>query len=424
MEIESELNADRFTFVLNGRLDADWSAHVDAAFDAAIQQGHHQLDVDLKNVDYISSAGIGVLIKYHKKLASIKGQLLVLNASGEVLAILRLMKLTWLMPGADPPAANETKSPRPESAGFAGFRIECYQLTKSEPMTCRLYGNPDLFAGGHLSDVRPHAVKFLQNTIGLGLGAFGNVALDHRSSSAAARFGESLAVAGAVVQHATNGSRIPDYQLSFEALVPELQLLYGIQCEGDFSSLIRFEATEGSTGTVSFSKLIHEALTLQKLTTAAFVIVAESLSVVGARLIQSPASVANGVPLEFPGIRDWLTFSSEQERDPQLLLIVGLASLDADGTGAIRTFLRPMTATEVPAGHFHAAQFRYSPLPRGMVDLHGTVRNLFNDSPPQSVWHLLQDDRPFEGAGETELMRGACWCGPVTEIIHVRDTGS
>lgn len=424
MEIETKHDSDTCTFILNGRLDADWSAHVDTAIDAAIQQGHHQIRVDLKDVDYISSAGVGVLIKCHRKLVSIRGNLQVLNVSGEVLSILRLMKLTWLMSGADPSPAGDTKNQRPESVGFPGLRIERYQLPHNKPMTCRLYGNPDLFAGGRLSDVRSHSVRCHQNTIGLGLGAFGNVALEHRSNADAARFGESLAVAGAVVQHATNGSRVPDYQLSFEALVPELQLLYGIQCEGDFSSLFRFEATESPTGAVSFSKLIRETLSLQKLTTAAFVIVAESVSVVGARLIQSPASTANGAPLDFPGIRDWLTFSSEQERDPQLLLIVGLASADAAGTGAIRTFLRPMTAAEVPAGHFHAAQFRYSPLPKGMVDLHGTVRSLFKDSPPQSVWHLLQDDRPFEGAGETELMRGACWCGPVTEIIHVRDTGS
>jgi hypothetical protein len=27
--------------------------------------------------------------------------------------------------------------------------------------------------------------------------------------------------------------------------------------------------------------------------------------------------------------------------------------------------------------------------------------------------HLIDDHRQFEGMGETQLMRGACWCGPL-----------
>ena len=34
----------------------------------------------------------------------------------------------------------------------------------------------------------------------------------------------------------------------------------------------------------------------------------------------------------------------------------------------------------------------------------------------QGVLHLLTDDRDVTGAGETELVRGACWMGPIAEI--------
>jgi hypothetical protein len=27
--------------------------------------------------------------------------------------------------------------------------------------------------------------------------------------------------------------------------------------------------------------------------------------------------------------------------------------------------------------------------------------------------HLLADEREFEGVGQTDLMRGACWAGPL-----------
>jgi hypothetical protein len=29
------------------------------------------------------------------------------------------------------------------------------------------------------------------------------------------------------------------------------------------------------------------------------------------------------------------------------------------------------------------------------------------------VMHLLADEREFEGVGQTDLMRGACWLGPL-----------
>jgi hypothetical protein len=31
----------------------------------------------------------------------------------------------------------------------------------------------------------------------------------------------------------------------------------------------------------------------------------------------------------------------------------------------------------------------------------------------QTVMHLLADEREFDGVGQTDLMRGACWVGPL-----------
>jgi hypothetical protein len=44
------------------------------------------------------------------------------------------------------------------------------------------------------------------------------------------------------------------------------------------------------------------------------------------------------------------------------------------------------------------------------------VTTLFQDEELQGVLHLLPDDR---GAGgrESEFVRGACWIGPVGEVV-------
>jgi hypothetical protein len=35
----------------------------------------------------------------------------------------------------------------------------------------------------------------------------------------------------------------------------------------------------------------------------------------------------------------------------------------------------------------------------------------------QTLLHLLADDRQFEGVGQSEFMRGACWMGPIAEFL-------
>jgi hypothetical protein len=47
--------------------------------------------------------------------------------------------------------------------------------------------------------------------------------------------------------------------------------------------------------------------------------------------------------------------------------------------------------------------------------MHETIHDLFKFDTPKSVLHLLSDDRPIEGVGQTELMRGACWFGAIND---------
>jgi hypothetical protein len=56
--------------------------------------------------------------------------------------------------------------------------------------------------------------------------------------------------------------------------------------------------------------------------------------------------------------------------------------------------------------------FPYRPLPKGKIDLGETVASLLASGSLRTVMHLMADEREFEGVGETDLMRGACWVGP------------
>jgi hypothetical protein len=57
--------------------------------------------------------------------------------------------------------------------------------------------------------------------------------------------------------------------------------------------------------------------------------------------------------------------------------------------------------------------FAYRPLPKGKLDLSEAVASVLGTESAQLVMHLLADERQFEGLGQTDLMRGACWVGPL-----------
>jgi hypothetical protein len=114
-----------------------------------------------------------------------------------------------------------------------------------------LQGQPQAFAAGTLNAAHSHRLKCTADLLAVGLGAFGQGPDDTQG-----RFGEALAVAGTAVMMPTDGSSVPDYQVTEDQLVPELHLLYGLTARGNFSKLLRFEASRSARGVLSLAELV------------------------------------------------------------------------------------------------------------------------------------------------------------------------
>jgi hypothetical protein len=142
--------------------------------------------------------------------------------------------------------------------------------------------------------------------------------------------------------------------------------------------------------------------------------VAEASGLVGAALRRSPTEpIGNGGFFAHPDVRRRLTFTTERAFPRSVVVTAGvIARRNGDAQPAFEQ-LRP-TGTDTD-GHFHAAAFRFRPLPKGVIDLGETVTDLFESEQLLGVLHLLNDDRPIGGAGESEFVRGACWIGPIAE---------
>lgn len=412
MEVTKTQAGDALEVKVTGRLDGYWADHLSTALEQMIREGAHRLRMDLSGVSYMSSAGIGVLVKFYKQLAAIQGSLVVIRSSAQVRKVLELGKLTALLV-SETVDDTQTVGPfrllnlaDPESPTF-----EVREIGSQGSLACIVEGDPGLLEGCRFSAEQARKMTFPDSRFGIGLGAFGNSYED-----SAGRFGEFIAAAGAAAYLPTDGTNVPDYLVSAGDFVPEVMTLYSLVFEGAFSHLARFEP-KAESAPLTLTKLAGTVLDITGSDAAGVVMVAESAGLIGAALRSSPArksgdAAPGNAPFTHPEIRRWLSFSAERAHKRSLALVVGVAARGEHP--ALRPILRPMRETSDLNGHFHAAAFSYRPLKKGRLDLKPTVSTLFEQETLQGVLHLLADDREATGGGESEFVRGACWIGPLS----------
>lgn len=389
MEILTTQTPTHLLLALRGRLDATWSPSLERALAEAVRAGLHVIRLDMEHVDYISSAGLGVLLYAYKELLAIEGSLGIEKPSRQVAEVLALSGLGSLLTGTAPqprsgevPAESKHQS---ASANWCDYRLE------GEGFTLCGVGKPEPW-----NTANAERIELGASRIGFGVGAFGEMCEP-------AGLGEFVALAACAAQLPPGTSQRPDFLMAEGRLVPAVWVTSGLVAEGGFTRFARFDATQGAVG---FSEVAAELL--GEAGAVVFAMAVETAGLVGASLLESPAS-AGDEPFAFPGIRDRLGFTSERAFRDGSALIAGVLARPG---GAWDAWLRP--AGDLLA-HAHAAVFPYRPLQRGCIDLAKTVTTLFETKAIQSVIHLISDPRGALGAGESDFYRGACWVGPVRQ---------
>ncbi len=419
MQIQKSSSGDLLTLSVDGMLDNESASHCRDAIDEVIRAGWHRVVLDLSSVNYVSSAGIGVLLEARKKLEHLHGLFGVCNLTSSVEQIFhqtRVLKLLLCDPATlSKSASRGTRTLQLDtqlfSDGVAGY--ERYAPESTTPLRVEVIGRPEGIQSEVYTKQDCRRVPFPASTFGIGLGATGP-----DFDTAQNRFGEFIAVAGAAAQSSTTIRGLPDFLMSQEDFVAEVQTLYGVKCTGDFSDFIRFEAHRPEDAPLGWSGLVTQALSLTNAKAAGIVVLAECEGLVGTRLRKSPVTPvsAGGDRVHFPEVKQWLSYSAEPVYRRSLALIVGVAQIANQTTplSKAREFLRPLTPSGELLGHFHAAVFPYRPLKKRTLELHPIVNDLFSSGSIQDVLHLLHDDRPVMGAGESTFVTGGCWVAPIT----------
>ena len=412
MELTRERSGDFMHVRVSGRIDNHWSQPFDEAIAEMIREGAHHLRLDLTAVNYLSSAGIGALMTAYRDTRELQGSFVITAASERVRMILQLVELESLLFGAEADAAAPAltiEGPRTIASEKALF--ECYSLEGSRS-THRFSGDPGRLATGGYGAEETTPITADKDLFAIGVGALGSSYDDCRSL-----FGEFIAAAGTAAYMPTDGTTTPDYMTRSGSLVPEIQALYAIEFRGSPSHLLRFEAgTHGTPASppasnhaaVSLSEIVDVCASVAGTKEFGVVIAAEVSGLICATLRRSPAQ-PDPARFDFPNVREWLSFLPEHEYARTSSIVAGFAS--ATPSEQARPFLRPVSNTL--HGHFHAAVTAFRSLARGNVELADVLAQAFQPRSIFSVVHLLRDNRPIEGAGESEFQRGACWIFPI-----------
>ena len=424
MEITKQILGEVVELKIQGRVDGYWADHLAGAIDREIRQGSHNIRLDLSQVPFLSSAGIGTLVRLYKDLKSIQGTFVVSNCSRNVLKVLQLSKLEDVLIARIPAVALPAHISRVEApAGVSKIDLpeaiyEVYPLYPDAKLECRTLGEAGPVSTCEFRREHCRPMQFSESAFAIGLGALGEDFEDCKG-----RFGEFIAAAGAVAYLPTDGTNVPDFLLAAGDSTPEVQVCYGIACHAvgqqPFSSLIRFEAKGGVP--VTLTALVESCMELARCQQLGIVIIAESTGLIGAALRRSPVAteVKQGA-FGFPQIRDWLSFTAERAYANRVVLVSGVGLRES--SNELAAVVRPFWNSSGVAftGHFHAAAFSYRPIQRGQIDWKASIRGLFEGHALEGILHLLTDDRAISGGGESELVRGACWIAPLSILAAER----
>ncbi len=393
-----------------GRLDATWAEPFLDALRNILRDGQHHIRMDAAALEYLSSAGIRSLLQIHRELTAVDGSFKVQRAVPFVSEALRMSGFGQLL-DTEETATGDHGRPLPDAASAQvdiqeGMAIETLLLSPTAKLALRRVGGWQPWqpvAAGCCQEM-----AFPGSRFALGIGAPGS-----ETDGLRQRLGEFVAAAGCVAYLPGDGFEAPDYLLGAQQFVPKLGLLDALICDGEFSHLLRFGPQQPGA-CLPLSRLTACAMDQLQTDTMGFLMIAEIDGLVGAALSRSPGLIeADTEAGRFPDIRDWLTFSGERAHSTEQALVVGVACRQPDHP--VAQWLPPVPSQAGLHCHAHAAVFPFSPLPQGKIDPQQWVRKLFESGGPKAIMHLLEDDRPALGLGQSAFVRGACWCAALDD---------
>ncbi|NMB77625.1 MAG: STAS domain-containing protein [Methanomicrobiales archaeon] len=374
MQVTTEKTGNRLLLRAGGRFDAAGAKVIGDALEQALTSGSHTVEIDMGGVDYLSSAGIRVLVTYSQKFTKLKGGLYLTSVNER---ISQLLEMTGLYNLLDNPEPVDGAGACSRALTFGGWTLTSRSIDPDGKFSLRHRGYEVVESPVPAEPASPEVLAFPAGTIAFGTGALGYDAAD-----CTGRYGPFLAAGGYAACRPLAGDNDPDFEEYAEAYIPKLHVISGAVLTGSFAQQVAFE----SDGTPPvLSDLAGSFATLCGTPATAFVLAAECEITQGSALLSGSAR---------PEGTDKTALTGSDGSRLCLVLAGGMTGRDGQIAGV------------------HAVFFTYQPLRRhGRVKLKDTADALFGQD--------LLDVLPIAVLGEStpvpelRLLRGLAWIAPL-----------
>ncbi|HUU75867.1 MAG TPA: STAS domain-containing protein [Methanoregulaceae archaeon] len=269
MDIVADRIADILTFLCRGRLDGFGAGILEEKIRESLQDDDRSIVVDMGEVDYLSSAGIRVLLVFSKMLKQRKGILALARVRKYPAQVLDMAGFFSVF--SQYSSIEEAVNACQRSAERDDLLIDVTSIMKvrngmkfsiepgsSAPASLELVG--DLEDVLHARITRQHitARSFSETRYALGLGAMGGSVDD-----ALLRLGEMVILHGSMVWLPTDGHNTPDFFTPLkDSGDVKIYTGYAITLNGNFHEFLTIEAESFNGMTVD--QIYHLIFTLAK----------------------------------------------------------------------------------------------------------------------------------------------------------------
>ncbi|MEZ5315534.1 MAG: STAS domain-containing protein [Chlamydiales bacterium] len=90
MEMHVEEKGDVIVVRVNGRLDAASSPQLEKKLNSIIDSGHFKIILNFSGVEYLSSAGMRLMLSISKKLKHLEGKFMACSINQEVMEVIKM----------------------------------------------------------------------------------------------------------------------------------------------------------------------------------------------------------------------------------------------------------------------------------------------------------------------------------------------
>lgn len=90
MKVELENKGNELLVKIEGRLDTTTAPELESQLMENVKEDTKKLVLDMENLDYVSSAGLRVILSAHKKMAAQDGELEVLHVKEAIMEVFEI----------------------------------------------------------------------------------------------------------------------------------------------------------------------------------------------------------------------------------------------------------------------------------------------------------------------------------------------